>query len=236
MNMENISGPIKNSTLEGYDLQRVEKERLPKIEHDFLHIDGHDREILQQWFDYLQEILDDPENYLDHGGAAVVYSVNDTICIKMIINRHDAENAQMFNLGNTAETEMHLQEKAARIEVSGVRCPKPILYLHGKKYHGVVMEQVDAVNLQKCLNGDQKFPSSFNAQEFCFDLEDYIYSLNDDHNLAHGDLYPRNVMIDNATGKPIVIDFGRSKLGDESLKKDDKDKMKHVFELLGINC
>ena len=233
--MEKISGSMRNSTTEGYDLQRAEKEHLPKIEHDFLHIDGHDREILQQWFDYLQGILDDPENYLDHGGAAVVYSVNETICIKMIVNRHEAENSHIFNLGNTAETEMHLQEKISGVEIAGVRCPKPILYLHGKKYHGLVMEQVDAVNLQKCLNHDQEFPSLFNAQEFCFDLEEYIYSLNDDHDLAHGDLYPRNVMINKITGKPIVIDFGRSKLKDETLKRDDRAKVREIFELLNIN-
>lgn len=234
MNLETRIPTVRNANEQGYDLQRVSRESLPKIEHDFLHIDGHDREILQKYFDFLQEVLDDPENYLDHGGAAVVFTINDSVCIKMIINRHDAENASMFNLGNTAEAEMRLQESMSEVVVAGVRCPKPILYLHGKKYHGIVMEKVHAVNLQKCLNGEQTFPESFNAEEFCFDLEEYIYEMNDTYNLAHGDLYPRNVMIDITTGKPIVIDFGRTKSKNEALKREDKTRLKELFDVLGV--
>lgn len=234
MNLEGGVPSHRNSNEQGYDLQRLERERLPKIEHDFLHIDGHDLEVLQSWFNYLQDILDDPESYLDHGGAAIVFRINETICIKMIINRHDANNASMFNLGNTAEVEMHLQLRMSKITVGGVRCPVPILYLHGKKYHGIIMEKVNAVNLQKCLNKEQEFPASFDAQEFCFDLEEYVYEMNDVHDLAHGDLYPRNVMIDEITGKPIVIDFGRSKLKNELLKRDDKLKLNDLFAILGI--
>lgn len=234
MNPEIGAPVVRNTTEEGYDLLRVSKEKLPKIEHDFLHIDGQDRELLQAWFDYLQDILDDPESYLDHGGAAVVFTINETICIKMIINRHDADNASMFNLGNTAEAEMRLQEMMSPIKVAGVRCPKPILYLHGKKHHGIIMEKVDAVNLQKCINKEQEFPESFNAEEFCFDLEEYIFEMNDSNNLAHGDLYPRNVMIDKLTGKPIVIDFGRTKFNNEMLKRDDKTKLKELFKILGV--
>lgn len=234
MNLEGGVPAPRNANEQGYDLQRISKEKLPKIEHDFIYIDGHDKEILQSWFDYLQEVLDDPESYLDHGGAAIVFTINETICIKMIINRHDADNASMFNLGNTAEVEMRLQELMSSVEVAGVRCPKPILYLHGKKYHGIIMEKVNAVNLQKCINGEQEFPPTFNAEEFCFDLEEYLYEMNDMHNLAHGDLYPRNIMIDATTGKPIVIDFGRSKLKSEILKHDDKTRLKEIFKLLRV--
>lgn len=234
MNFEGHEAIPKNANEQGYDLQRISREKLPKIEHDFLHIDGQDKELLQAWFDYLQDILDDPDSYLDHGGAAVVFTVNETICIKMIINRHDTDNASMFNLGNTAEAEMRFQESMSSIEVAGVRCPKPILYLHGKKHHGIIMEKVDAVNLQKCINKEQEFPELFNAEEFCFDLEEYIYEMNDTHNLAHGDLYPRNVMIDKKTGKPIVIDFGRAQSKNEILKRDDKTKLKELFKLFNV--
>lgn len=224
--------PIKNSTEDGYDLQRVARESLPRIEHDFLHIDGQDKELLRQWFDYLQRTLDNPENYLDHGGAAVVFTINDTICIKMITNRHDSDNAQIFNLGNTAEQEMRFQEKVATISIAGVRCPKPILYLHGKNYHGIVMEKLNAVNLQKCFNGDERFPNSFDPEEFGFDLEEYVYTLHDEHNISHGDLYARNVMVDTESGKPIIIDFGRTKHQSEHLKKDDKIRLEEILNKL----
>ncbi len=238
MNLESrepiVSLP-KNSNEKGYDLERMAREELPVIQHDFLHIDGQDKEALKQWFRYLQTILNNPENYMDHGGAAVVFSINETICIKMILDKHNSENAHLFNLGNTAEKEMRIQERLEKLSVAGVRCPKTILFLEGDKYHGIVMEKLDAVNLQKCLNGEQIFTSSFEGQEFLYDLEEYVYAMHDDYDVGHDDLYSRNVMIDNKTGKPIIIDFGRSKIKNENAKQEDKKRLQEITTAIHKN-
>lgn len=228
MNLEGGIPLPRNANEQGYDLQRVAREKLPEIEHDFLHIDGQDTEALKTWFGFLQATLDNPENYIDHGGAATVFSINETICIKMIANRHDSEYANLMNLGNTAQFEANIQARLNIFKEAGVRSPQLIMYIEGEKYHGVIMEKLNAVNLQKCLNGEQTFPELFNPEEFCFDLEEYLYALHDIKDLSHGDLYARNVMIDNVTGKPIVIDFGRSKFKNNQLKKDDLLRLQEI--------
>lgn len=222
----------RNANSEGYDLNRIEGINLPKIEHDFLHIDGQDKEALKIWFKFLQKSLEDPENYMDHGGAGTVFSINETICIKMIINRHGSRFASIMNLGNTARFEANTQASLNIFTEAGVRSPQFIMYLEGIDYHGVIMEKLNAVNLQKCLNGQQTFPEIFDPQEFCFDLEEYLYALHDIKDLGHGDLYARNLMIDNATGKPIVIDFGRSKFKHGDVKRDDLVRLKEIISTL----
>lgn len=223
---------IRNTDSGGHDLQRIERNALPKIEHDFLHVDGQDRENLKRWFDYLQGKLDDPENYIDHGGAAVVFSVNETICIKMVTDRHNAQNSSLFNLGNNACVEARIQEKLSSFETAGVRSPKLIMYIQGEKYHGIIMEKLNATNLNKCLQKEVPFPEKFNPQEFYFDLDEYLYALHDEKDLGHGDLYARNIMIDNATGKPIIIDFGRSEYAKKSSKQDDRIRLDEIGKSL----
>ena len=52
------------------------------------------------------------------------------------------------------------------------------------------------------------FPESFSPENFFVKLEDFIHKLHTEKGIYHRDLYSRNVLIDNETGNPIVIDFG----------------------------
>jgi tRNA A-37 threonylcarbamoyl transferase component Bud32 len=69
---------------------------------------------------------------------------------------------------------------------------------------------LDAVNLQLVINGDEMMPDNFNKEEFFDSLGEYVGEMHFQKNIAHGDLYARNIMVDRVTGKPYVIDFGRS--------------------------
>lgn len=51
-------------------------------------------------------------------------------------------------------------------------------------------------------------PESFNPQLFFDKLEDFVIRLHEEKGIYHRDLHSRNILIDNETGDPIVIDFG----------------------------
>jgi len=54
----------------------------------------------------------------------------------------------------------------------------------------------------------KNFPSTFDHNEFFLKLERFIKKMHNEKGIYHRDLYARNIMIDNETGNPIVLDFG----------------------------
>lgn len=166
---------------------------------------------------YLETAVNDPESYIDHGGAGTVHALGSgRICIKLMKERGDENMVDaygqeiQYNLGNSVRTEAWFFEELSDFQVGGVRSPALVEYLEGPKYAAIVMEKLEATNLQHALNGTAPFPSSFDPIDFFDHLESYVYELHDTKNLLHGDLEARNIMIDIKTGNPRVIDFGRS--------------------------
>ncbi len=54
----------------------------------------------------------------------------------------------------------------------------------------------------------KELPHSFEHEVFFNKLEDFVKKMHDEKGIYHRDLHSRNVLIDNETGNPIVIDFG----------------------------
>ncbi len=198
----------------------ISRDRLSKRER--VHMSEVSPESARETVDKLLEHISKPEHYIDEGGAAKVFRTPNGRCIKVLAPRHDSPNAHLMNLGNMLQEEAAFLERLSHFSSSGVRSPRYLGYIRDTDsgFSALLMEELDAVNLQHVLNRTEKFPKSFNADVFLKALADYVQVLNERAHVSHNDLEPRNVMIDRASGLPRIIDFGRSK----SLTQLQKDK------------
>lgn len=163
--------------------------------------------------DFIREIVANPDNFIDKGGAGEVFSFRQGkvgLCVKVIENRHDREDVQMFNLGNSLLQEAHFLEYLSHFRVRDVRVPVYVEALPGDKKGLLVMEQLDAVNLQHLISGEEEFPDNFNPEDFFSSLDKFVTEMHDFKKVAHMDLEARNIMVDRKTGRARIIDFGRA--------------------------
>ncbi len=162
----------------------------------------------------LLHIKSDPARYIDEGGAATVHHISDSICMKVLHDRHTSAYSGLFNLGNSIEQEAYFLETLSDFGVGNTRSPRyvgQIVSTVRGEPNILLMEKLDAVNLQHVMNGTAILPKSFSAKIFFDELDRYIVALHTIHKIVHLDLEARNVMIDRETGMPRVIDFGRSR-------------------------
>ncbi len=198
-------------------------ERMPESpEADFVQenadLEPVIREGLRELFSY--EL---PEYFMDSGGAGSVYSLPQGFCVKILEARHTSPHREILNLGNTALQEGHFQEIMSNtIQKSTTRTPKIFGVLTSAKKDSksaIIMEKLNAVNLEHVLHKKIHMPGTFNVDSFFDNLETYVQHMQDFEGIIHGDLFPRNIMVDIETGDPRVIDWGRSKF-----KREVKDK------------
>ncbi len=163
---------------------------------------------------YISQFLN-KEYILDQGGAAYVFTIKDAgICCKMVKRRELSPNRDNFKIANIAEVEARYQVKFSDIESEYGRSPQVVDLLDvtdldtKEQYAIILMEELDAVNLQHIFNRSADAPEEMN-DEFIDDVESFIFEAHD-RGLFHGDLYARNVMVDRKTGKPRIIDFGNA--------------------------
>jgi len=167
----------------------------------------------KEFNEWLEKHVKDPEKFIGVGGAGKVFRL-DNQCIKMMINRHNQPGSDKYNLGNTAQKEANIQAHLSDLVVDGVYCPKVVGFYEGEKNCAIVMEELDAVNMQLVLNGKEELPKGFDNDIFFERLEDYLSEMHE-RGVVHKDLDPRNIMIDINTGLPRVIDFGRADIDTE---------------------
>ncbi|MCA9365255.1 MAG: hypothetical protein KC736_05160 [Candidatus Moranbacteria bacterium] len=180
---------------------------------------------------FIEEKIQDPKNYIDKGGAGKVYRLSEKgVCIKIIVDRHEQPNAHEYNLGTHPESEAHFMEVLGSFGVGSVRSPKLLEYFkaydkEGKLYHAIIMEEIDAVNLQHIMNGTKEMPKNMDPEAFFDEIEEYIDALHIKMEMTHGDNELRNMMVGREEGRLYMIDFGRS----ESLRgktKEQKERLK----------
>ncbi len=185
---------------------------LPNSSNEVAEVSAAEIEVIEDGYRRIFS-RESPEYFIDKGGAGAVYHLPGGFCIKIFFDRHDSPYSEHMDLGNTPIKEASLQERMSHSSFSGnVRVPK---YLGTFEKNGViqknalVMETLDAHNLQLLLN-NKNLPDNFNTDTFLASLEKFIQHMHAEDRIVHNDLFPRNIMVDKATGDPRVIDFGRS--------------------------
>jgi len=173
----------------------------------------------------LTAITADPKAYIDEGGAARVYRLPAGVCMK-VMRPHNESRAAGLSLGNSLEQEAAFLERLSGTVVSGTRSPRYVSSVRDENFSALLMEQVNGSNLQKILAREVELPAAFDHHAFFDALEKYVQALHEKEHILHGDLEPRNVMVDNQTGTPWVIDFGRAK-SIENLTPDVRRRVEH---------
>lgn len=164
--------------------------------------------------EYIHDRTKNPDAFVGEGGVAKVWNLAGRICVKVMEPRHNSPHRALMNLGNTVAQEFYIQHELDKFCINRVRAPRVIAYIESSEpdgFNAIVMEQMDAVDLQHVLTKKEPLPLAFDRESFIEALESFVHALHTEKRIAHGDLAPRNVMVDRATGLPIVIDFGRSK-------------------------
>lgn len=125
------------------------------------------------------------------------------LCYKII---YDPEQ---YKLENLIKEEVRLMEKARKINTTSVKIPKPFYCIANKQNHLFVMETLKAVNLGDIISGKEKIPKNFNLENFFDELQNF---LNEQHEkgIHHRDLHENNIMVEDGTSLPCVIDYGKA--------------------------
>lgn len=151
-------------------------------------------------------------------------------------NRHVSNDGIKYNLGQSPAGEFSIMELLHGFSCDGVRTPVAESLIESGDTSAIVMEKLDAVNLQHVLNGQVSMPEGFDFKKFSESVESFLNAMHEEKGVAHMDLYPRNIMIDIKTGKAYVIDFGRAetlkKISDELRQKridDDFDRYDEMY-------
>lgn len=171
-----------------------------------------------------------PEFYIDKGGVGTVYDIGNRFCIKILDERHTSPNRHLFDLGNTPDVEAAFQEKMSHAVYEGnTRSPKMFgtisSQIEGER-NALIMERLDAVNMQHIINETVPIPEGFDLDTYFEDLEKYLQNMHERYQIAHNDLYARNIMIDQETATARMIDFGRSV--DLTKLSSDSEKQKFI--------
>lgn len=191
--------------------------------------------------EFLLELIQDPDRFIDEGGASKVYRVSERVCVKVLREHYNNSNPHksQMQLGNSIDVEAAFLHQLAEVTVQGVRTPEYLMHVKESEISAIVMEELHAVNLERVLLGKDSLPETFNHHAFFEALEKYITEMHDTYGIAHGDLEARNIMVDRETGEPRLIDFGRAswlkklpKDKQEVLKKADWDTLEKTEALL----
>jgi serine/threonine protein kinase len=126
------------------------------------------------------------------------------ICFKLIRNFSEYTNC------NSITEEFSFLDEVYNLEVNGTRAPRPRMCFECEDIHMLVMETLNAVNLEDVIKKKEKLPDNFDLEKSFKDLEEYFNILNKKYKITHGDVYPRNLMIDRESGQFYVIDFGKA--------------------------
>lgn len=160
--------------------------------------------------DKLKERIEKPENLIGEGGVGSVIDMGNGVCVKLMENRENSPHKDMMDLGNNPKIESEFQAKLDGFVSEGVFSPRVYGYYIGERGAAIIMEKLNAVNLQEIMAGKESLPENFNTNDFFTRLEGYIQDVHAEKKMAHCDLYARNIMVDRETGLPLVIDFGRA--------------------------
>ena len=145
-------------------------------------------------------------NSLGKGTVAEVFQDPDveSMCYKIIYN------FKKYNKWNNVKEEADFLDDLSEVNVRGVRAPIPICYVEDENNCAITMETIPGVSLEDILIRGAKVPENFDFEDFFDSLEEYIEAIHG-MGIYHRDLNTGNIIIDERTLKPVVIDFGAAR-------------------------
>jgi len=164
----------------------------------------------------IDQSINNQELLLGSGYVGKVYSLasEPNFCVKEIYNEVG------YAKENSVSQEAFFLNDLSNFEVAGVRTPYVKETISGGGLTVIVMEELDAVNFEIAARGKAPIPEGFEMNDFFDRLKQYIEAMHTEKGIAHRDLAPRNIMICNKTGRPLVIDFGKSEYLADSKNSD----------------
>ena len=151
------------------------------------------------------------ENSIGKGMTAEVFisKTNPDICYKIIHNDGD------YKFRHSVYDEGEILAKAEKISRSlNIRVPKPHYSIlakgeHGDEFEVLVMDRLHSSSIKDILANDLDVPENFDFKEFTSTVELFFSKLHE-QNIYHRDAHGGNIMLENETGTPCIIDFGAS--------------------------
>ncbi len=202
---QDLHFPQKKNWEEGLLLKNLDQEEKQELEEKMRQI--------------AKEAINKKWEEIGRGYTAQVFvsKVDDKYCFKIITNPEE------YQKGNDVKREVEFLDKVENLDLEeSVRVPEPCYYFMSQESHLYVMEKLEAVSLDEVLTSKKDLPDKFDFDSFFKDLGNFVEKMNENR-IYHRDLHEGNIMIDQETGKPRVIDFGKSKMN-ESQEEAFKDK------------
>ena len=180
--------------------------------------ESKEKELFKEIAEKIKEISREGEK-IGFGMTAEVFTskTDASVCYKIIRKEHP-----IFR--NGVHKEADILTKACRLK-AGVILPEPYYSIETgeeKNLEVLVMKKLDAVSVENLIGNKLDLPENFDFNGFFAKLENYFNKLHD-NKIFHRDFHWGNVMIENMTGAPCVIDFGMSK--EEHLSSENPYKI-----------
>ncbi|MBL7057955.1 hypothetical protein ISS03_01335 [Patescibacteria group bacterium] len=172
---------------------------------------GLSKEALSQSVSDIIALIEESEQYgnlLGEGNVAFIFFHDKypNYCFKVIKD----VSSRHYRMGNSVDYEMDLLDLLNEmIKIDGIRAPEAKFSIRKGDKHIMVIERLDAVNLEDILLGRVAVPPDFDFDSCISKLEKYVEAMHS-NNIYHRDLHDRNIMINIETGELFVIDPGRS--------------------------
>lgn len=178
--------------------------------------------------DIINRTYGDPRYFLGNGAVAEVFEfpIGEGLCVKYV------KNQDAYNEGNHFRTEFSFLEDLCNFSVDNIRTPVPyFLRIHPSDGHSFGMELIKGKSLSVILERPEQNHELINMvkgldrDKIKKALSNYVRILHEKFKITHGDLFMRNLMVDE-DGNFYIIDFGKAKteqLGEDHELRREKD-------------
>lgn len=172
----------------------------------------------------IRETFGDPHHFLGNGKVAEVYELPlaPHLCVKYV------KDNDAYSEGNHLRTEFAFLEDLREFSAAKVRTPLPyFIRIHPSEGHSYGMEKIHGKSLSQILERPAEnsalieLSKNSDRTQVKAQLLEYIKALHENFKITHGDLFLRNIMMDNQ-GNLYIIDFGKAKV--EQIGEDHESR------------
>lgn len=139
----------------------------------------------------------------------------DTVLLKQL-------NADPKTTNGRIAAKRFLREQSIRIESDHI--PTNIDYFEHEGYFFIIMEFIDGQNLDELLTGRTTPLSNDEAHDIFHQCSEGL-AVAHRSGIIHRDIKPANIMIEKATGRVVLVDWGLARFVDEKTLHDSSDPM-----------